>query len=190
MDTKNYIFLKKDIKELSLDKNDVGYIIVDSSNTYEIFFLRTGNRYIIEKSDVQEFNIEMTGDRCKNKVCDRCYKYLNTEQYFENNRRKKNNVITKRPSCKSCRKIKNGVSITTKERKIWNDQKPSNGALFKCPICQKTSIVGISKIVLDHNHSTGDVRGWLCESCNTGIGRFDDDIEILKHAIIWLDNTK
>tara|TARA_B110000211_G_C14040063_1_gene536362 strand:- start:1400 stop:1552 length:153 start_codon:yes stop_codon:yes gene_type:complete len=46
--------------------------------------------------------------------------------------------------------------------------------------------VGISKIVLDHDHSTGEVRGWLCESCNTGIGRFDDDPQIVQKAINWL----
>ena len=37
---------------------------------------------------------------------------------------------------------------------------------------------------------TGKVRGFLCESCNTGIGRFDDDIEILKKAIHWLQSTQ
>jgi len=45
----------------------------------------------------------------------------------------------------------------------------------------------VSKIVLDHCHHTGNVRGYLCESCNTGIGRFDDDIEIIDRAINWLN---
>ena len=43
------------------------------------------------------------------------------------------------------------------------------------------------QIVLDHNHKTGEVRGYLCESCNTGIGRFDDDVTILKRAITYLE---
>ena len=58
--------------------------------------------------------------------------------------------------------------------------------IFECPICLKISIVGITKIVLDHNHSTGEIRGYLCESCNTGIGRFKDDVNILKNGIEWL----
>lgn len=188
MTAKNYVYLKTDFNELGLKHGDVGFIEKENPNDYVVFFLRIGNRCHIQKSQVVHFAIEETGDRFKFKVCDRCYKYLNTEENFSNNRIKKDNIITKRPSCKECRKKKDGVAIPAKQRAEWETRRPPNGSLFTCPICQKTTIVGISKIVLDHNHSTGNVRGWLCESCNTGIGRFDDQIEIIKHAIEWLEN--
>jgi len=58
---------------------------------------------------------------------------------------------------------------------------------FNCPICHKTTIPGLtSKIVLDHNHKDGRIRGWICDSCNTGIGRFKDDIVLLENAIKFL----
>lgn len=189
MTAKNFIFLKKNNYDDLLAENDVGFIEKEDHFTCEVFFLRVGKSYNVSKADIEAFEIKNTGDRCKYKVCDRCYKYLETETHFENNRIKKDNIITKRPSCKECRKIKNGVSIPRKQRIEWKKTRPVDGSLFACPICQKRTIVGISKVVLDHNHSTGNVRGWLCESCNTGIGRFDDQIEIIRHAIDWLNKT-
>ena len=34
---------------------------------------------------------------------------------------------------------------------------------------------GRESLVLDHDHDTGDFRGWLCVGCNTGIERDPDD---------------
>lgn len=188
MTAKNYVFLRNSVAP-ELSKNDVGFIENENGNTCDVFFLRVGKLYTVEKSIVVEFDIATTGDRFKFKVCDRCYKHLETETHFSNNRLKKDNIITKRPSCKACRKIKDGVAVPAKQRAEWEVNRPVDGSLFSCPICQKKTIVGISKVVLDHNHSTGNVRGWLCESCNTGIGRFDDKIDIIQNAIDWLKRT-
>ena len=64
-------------------------------------------------------------------------------------------------------------------------QRPKKGEHFKCPICQKRSIVGITaKVVADHDHHTGHIRGFICDSCNTGLGRFKNGDNYLKNAII------
>ena len=39
---------------------------------------------------------------------------------------------------------------------------------------------------LDHNHGTGEFRGFLCDSCNTGLGKFRDDPDLLARAIDYL----
>lgn len=184
-----YVKLKQNIDGYPLKKDDVGVIELapDINGLTKIRFLRVNDSFVINENLYEEFAIEETGDRFDHKVCDRCYKCLPTDTHFENNRLKKDNVMTKRPSCRSCRKIKDGVSISTAERRCWETTRPEYGSLFLCPICQKNTIVGPSKIVLDHNHHTGNVRGWICESCNTGIGRFDDDPEILMHGIRWLE---
>lgn len=165
---------------------DVGIINKQGDTTASVHFLRINRHIELEKRFLQAFELSETGDTRTNKVCDRCYKYLNTETDFENNRRKKGDLITKRPSCRTCRKQKNGKSISASDRRKWEEQRPTDGSLFTCPICTKTTIAGIVKIVLDHNHHTGEVRGWLCESCNTGIGRFDDSIEQIERAKAWL----
>ena len=39
----------------------------------------------------------------------------------------------------------------------------------------------------DHSHSTGKIRGILCGSCNTGIGKFRESEEIMKKAAKYLN---
>ena len=181
------VFLNQEPEVRSeLQKNDVGKVIEKKNNSYLISFLRINKTIEIDKRFVTTIDIHLTGDQFENKVCDRCFKYLNTQSDFENNRIKKGGLITKRPSCRDCRKKKNGKPIPRKIYKEWMEKKPKDGDIFLCPICKKKSIGGISKHVLDHNHHTGEVRGFLCESCNTGIGRFDDDVSLVKNAINWL----
>tara|TARA_B100001250_G_scaffold293225_1_gene254862 strand:+ start:939 stop:1508 length:570 start_codon:yes stop_codon:yes gene_type:complete len=171
---------------LKIEYLDVGKIEKEYTDNYDVLFIRINRVVKIDKDFLSLINLNKVGDEYENKICDRCYKYLDTEESFSGNRIKKNNVVTKRPSCKSCRKIIEGKSIKADDRRQWLKIKPIN-QLFDCPICNKISIAGLTKIVLDHDHSTGKVRGYLCESCNTGIGRFKDNIELLKNAIKWLE---
>ena len=184
----HYVYLSSLIVDSDVELDDVG-VLQSQKNNHELTvkILRINKTKSLKPDHVVEFDIHKTGDRYDFKVCDRCFKHLNTADHFQDNRHKKGNVITKRPSCKSCRKIKDGVAIPATVKRKWEATRPKNYTSFTCPICNKTTIVGISKIVLDHNHLTGDVRGWLCESCNTGIGRFDDDPQIAQRAIIWLE---
>ncbi len=171
-----------------IEKNDVGIVEDElSNNEFRVKFLRSNKIISVGKGQLDIFDIEKVGDTFDHKVCDRCFKRLPIND-FPDNRIKKGGLITKRPSCKGCRKIKDGKGISKKDRERWEKTKPKNYDLFECPICNKSSIVGISKIVLDHNHQTGEVRGYLCESCNTGIGRFDDDPTIVIRAKEWLEN--
>lgn len=54
----------------------------------------------------------------------------------------------------------------------------------KCAIC---NIFFLRKdLVVDHNHTTGETRGLLCNSCNRGIGLLKDNVEILFAAQQYL----
>jgi hypothetical protein len=36
---------------------------------------------------------------------------------------------------------------------------------------------------LDHDHDDNSFRGWLCEPCNTGIGKLGDDFQSIVNAM-------
>jgi hypothetical protein len=52
-----------------------------------------------------------------------------------------------------------------------------------CAICGKSP----EKLVVDHSHETGKVRGLLCSNCNVGLGLFGDSQEILNSAADYLE---
>jgi hypothetical protein len=54
-----------------------------------------------------------------------------------------------------------------------------------CAICGKPAN-NVDEFDVDHCHNTGTVRGLLCHKCNTGIGFFEDDPELLTKAIQYL----
>lgn len=59
----------------------------------------------------------------------------------------------------------------------------------KCAICESDnhrSRKGVGSWPVDHNHKTGKVRGLLCYKCNSGVGQFDDDPEMLIKAAAYL----
>jgi hypothetical protein len=52
----------------------------------------------------------------------------------------------------------------------------------RCDICKESS----EKLVVDHCHTNGNVRGLLCTSCNSGLGFFKDNIANLLEASKYL----
>lgn len=43
---------------------------------------------------------------------------------------------------------------------------------------------------IDHCHMTGQIRGTLCKKCNTALGAFKDDPELLEKALDYLNHWK
>ena len=88
------------------------------------------------------------------------------------------------PVCKLCH-----VAITIRQgrkRRYGLDDMAYNELLdsqsSQCGICDSSG-----DLVVDHNHDSGVVRGFLCHQCNSGIGMLKDDPELLRKAIQWLE---
>ena len=56
----------------------------------------------------------------------------------------------------------------------------------RCDICGQEP--SKRKLVLDHCHETGKLRGLLCGNCNKGLGFFKDNAAILELAIRYLQH--
>lgn len=83
-------------------------------------------------------------------------------------------------------KYKERYGITLDQyNKILEDQN------YKCKIC-KTEDTGsklTSNLCVDHCHKTGKVRGILCNKCNSALGFFKDNKNIIKQALLYLGET-
>ena len=55
----------------------------------------------------------------------------------------------------------------------------------KCAICEQNCPTG-KKLAVDHNHTTGQIRGLLCMECNTGIGKLKDNPILIAKALNYL----
>lgn len=122
----------------------------------------------------------------KSKVCTSCGTEKPIEA-FSKNQFGKNNRILRRPVCKECYSKK--VKINKAEMKAYVERhpRPNIGESFTCPICNRKKTRNFKNdVVLDHSHIDGGVRGWVCSSCNTSIGKFYDDPNILQRAIDWI----
>lgn len=56
-----------------------------------------------------------------------------------------------------------------------------------CAICKTLPEAdGRTPLQVDHDHSTGRIRGLLCSPCNTAIGSLRDDPQLLAAAMEYL----
>lgn len=138
------------------------------------------------------------------KICRRCLEEKDDANFYKH-----------KSYCKSCwivicnerRRIK-GRTETPEQNRKWNlkskfglsmaeyDEmlKAQNGV---CAICaapetaKSTSTERDKKrLSVDHNHTTGKVRGLLCSMCNSAIGKLKDDPEIIRRAANYIERTR
>jgi hypothetical protein len=74
-----------------------------------------------------------------------------------------------------------GISLEKYEEKLKEQD-------YSCAICgsKHTSNDRMKRLVVDHNHNTGQVRGLLCHACNVAIGAAKEQEDILMACISYL----
>ena len=84
---------------------------------------------------------------------------------------------------KSSLKRKYGISLIE-----YNNMSASQDGL--CAICSSKQKDHTRKLAVDHCHSTGKIRGLLCDFCNRGIGSMNDSVQTLESAIAYLKSNQ
>lgn len=168
------------------EKNSLG-LVEDLDGSYvEVLLVGPNQKYVISKEHVRPLDLEQTGDAYDNKICNRCH-VLKPIEEFKKNQTQKGGRVIRRPSCQSCRLDIDRRYVPAHIKKAAEKNRPAKGSVWRCPICEKQTIVDVTvKLVLDHDHRSGKTRGYICDSCNTGLGRFRDDRIYLENAIKWL----
>ena len=94
----------------------------------------------------------------------------------------------KHPYCKDCMKNYQDVISDLKKTNVVPEG-------HVCPICNRSEdqIVYNGKQMksvwrIDHCHETNEFRGWLCITCNQALGMLNDDTDIMRRAIAYLQN--
>ena len=141
------------------------------------------------------------------RVCSVCDTFKSWENFSwkRSKRYKDSNKIhqLKQPKCKDCAMIEttSWKESQSPERlkdlyykrqyglSLHNFNKMFAAQNGQCILCKKDlDLEGISgdRAVVDHCHTTGKVRGILCNECNRGLGYFKDNINTFKNAIKYL----
>ena len=105
-----------------------------------------------------------------------------SEKFFPRHAFMKDRLDTR---CKEC--VKKNAKIRKKLALTHGHLKSE-----KCACCGKThDRTGKPlQIVLDHDHETGEFRGYVCKFCNLGIGHLGDNMEGLQTAMKYLKSTQ
>lgn len=90
------------------------------------------------------------------------------------------------------------VNTTAWRAQLWREYGIDEATYWKilvdqgncCAICKGTKLSkGRKRFHVDHDHTTGRVRGLLCSPCNSLLGFAHDNPAVLERAIAYLQKT-
>lgn len=114
-------------------------------------------------------------------ACTKCkIEKPSSSEYFPLHNKKRNGLDS---WCRACRATYRSGINRGRFRDVISDEALKNlkASVTQCVICGSGD-----KLVVDHDHKTGEVRGLLCNHCNRGLGHFRDDPMLLEFAAQYL----
>ena len=135
-------------------------------------------------------NLPINHTGLKTRACISCGEVLPPERFSLHKHSGAYGGYTALPRCKSCMKkykleahFVRSYGITAIE---YEEMSKSQNNL--CAICKSTGSGKYGdRLVVDHCHTTGKVRGLLCWPCNIGLGMFKDKPDILDTVKAYLN---
>jgi len=84
------------------------------------------------------------------------------------------------PKCRECCR-KDSLKYTKDDR----EGKAARPRPTHCECCREPNTTRRA-LHWDHDHVTGEFRGWLCHHCNIALGAVDDSIPLLEQLIAYI----
>ena len=88
----------------------------------------------------------------------------------------------------------NRDKVRERGRNRWRSRtgrpEPTRPVPDRCECCGRLASELVQVLSLDHCHSTGKFRGWLCVRCNLGIGSLGDNLESVLKAVKYLQRAE
>jgi hypothetical protein len=127
---------------------------------------------------VAEFGTQRGRLRHHCKVC----KNKESREWYEQNKERKKELSKNYRDIKKNQDLKKSYKITLDDyNKMLVEQNHS------CKICFSHQDKLKRRLCVDHDHTTGKVRGLLCDTCNRSLGLLKDNIEVMKRAVTYLE---
>ena len=155
-------------------------------------FTQKDRNHYLKQKDKCMFNSpeeEHTWALTQTKTCSKCHKTKKLVCFNKNTSSTDafyaDGIRQRRPECAECTKlVSKGANEAKKLAKnIGIPYVAPPGT--KCQICQKMASKGNS-IVFDHCHKTNTFIGYLCNTCNRGLGLLGDDEEGILRVLNYL----
>ena len=108
--------------------------------------------------------------------CKPCTRTANLERYHNNPKTKE---AHHRASRKHYLRKLYGLTVADYERMLTDRG-------HRCDICGNPEPRDRT-LAVDHCHTTGKVRGLLCQACNTAIGKLRDDPTLIRRAAAYVE---
>jgi hypothetical protein len=154
----------------------IGYIYIDKE-TYKMTEIlrkcRECSLVAYTESDLALFRKRKTHKYGREQLCKKCDSKASAEYAEKNKQQRQNYYYTK------------NYGISLEEVNILLEEQN-----YRCAICGTDGEENLRGLHIDHSHKTGNVRGILCHKCNTALGLFQDDVDVMFKAIKYLgENT-
>lgn len=113
--------------------------------------------------------------------CKEC-KNKESREWYEKNKERKQELSKQYKHIKKDKDLRSTYGISLED---YHRMLAEQGDC--CKICGTHKDTVKRSLCVDHCHTTGKVRGLLCDTCNRCLGLLKDNIDILKNAIEYLE---
>ena len=135
------------------------------------------NKDPAKQAALERGDIKYHGSNCR--VCDSTLRYTKSSCCVKCQQTRHRPKVYENGGRARAFKRNYGISIDEYD-KLFESQ---NGV---CKICNKSCATG-RRLSVDHDHTTGKVRGLLCRNCNVALGYLQDDPLLLERCVLYLD---